>query len=542
MNSLFLLLIIAVPTSMLVIPLAWKLAPLLNMVDLPDESRKVHSTPIPRIGGWGIVAGSLLPVCMTRQFDPLLQSYLIGSLTLFAFGMWDDARQVSHWVKFVGQVIAAGVVVFYGQLYVSDWPFIGEALPVLWSKTFTIIALMGMINAVNHSDGLDGLAGGETILSLIVIAYLGYISFNELSVSMAFATMGGILGFLRYNTYPARVFMGDAGSQFLGFTLGFLAIHITQVAMPALSAASPLLFLGLPVADILVVLYKRAKGKMNWFKATRNHVHHRLLDLGFDHYETVVLIYSVQALLVTLTVLLRFESDYLVAGTYLGIIVGGFMLLSVAESRAWRRRTIGVSAFAAAITKLRGDGLLRRIPLAVITLLLPICLVAGAVFAVRVPRDFGVMSGVLGLIVAIEILFNRAPDSLINRLSVYVAAIFSSYLFVEFHPGARFGAFDIASLVIIVTLAFAVAIFIRYTSEERFGATPTDYLLVFGVIALVVFGGIDIRARETVRTVMYSVVLLYGCEAVLGIAQKRWNLLSVSTVICLLTLAVRGLT
>lgn len=542
MSSLFLLLIIAVPTSMLVIPLAWKLAPYLNMVDQPDESRKVHSKPIPRIGGWGIVAGSLLPICITREFNPLLESYLIGGLTLFAFGMWDDARQVSHWVKFVGQALAAGVVVFYGQLYVADWPFIGEALPVLWSKAFTVIALMGMINAVNHSDGLDGLAGGETILSLIVIAYLGYLSSNELTVGLAFATMGGILGFLRYNTHPARVFMGDAGSQFLGFTLGFLAIHVTQVAMPALSAASPLLFLGLPIADILVVLYKRARGHMNWFKATRNHVHHRLLDLGFDHYETVVLIYSVQALLVTLTVLLRFESDYLVAGTYLGIIVGGFVLLGVAEARGWRRRTIGMSVFAAAIVNLRSDGLLRRIPLAVISVLLPLCLVAGAFFAVRVPRDFGVMGGVVGLIVAIEILFSRSPDTLINRLSVYVAAIFSSYLFVEFHPGAQFGAFDLASLAVIVTLALAVAIFIRYTSEERFGATPTDYLLVFGVMALVVFGGIDIRARETVRTVMYSVVLLYGCEAVLGIAQKRWSLLSVSTVVCLLTLAVRGLT
>ena len=85
-------------------------------------------------------------------------------------------------------------------------------------------------------------------------------------------------------------------------------------------------------------------------------------------------------------------------------------------------------------------------------------------------------------------------------------------------------------------------LFRSYTSESRFGATPTDYLLVFGVMALVVFGGIDIRARETVRTVMYSVVLLYGCEAVLCNAQKRWNLLSVSTVICLLTIAVRGLT
>ena len=526
---------------MLVIPLAWRIAPYLNMVDTPDESRKVHSRPIPRVGGWGIAAGTLLPICVTQQLDPLLKSYVLGGVILFVYGMWDDARQAGHWFKFTGQAMAAGLVVFYGDLYVVDWPFIGDALPVLWAKIFTVIALMGMVNAINHSDGLDGLAGGESILSLIVIAYLGYLCTNELTVGMALATMGGILGFLRYNTHPARVFMGDAGSQFLGFTLGFLAILLTQVAMPSISSASPLLFLGLPIADILAVLYKRAKGKLNWFKATRNHVHHRLLDLGFDHYETVVVIYSVQALLVTLAVLLRFESDYLVGGTYLVVVSTLFVALGVAESHGWRRRTFGVSVFTNLAQTLRANDKIRRVPLAMISILLPVSLMAGALSATKVPRDFGVVAGVIGLIVAIEVLFNRAPDTVINRLAVYVAAIFSSYLFVEFHPGPRFGSFEIAAFVVTLLLAIAVAVYIRYTSEEKFGATPTDYLFVFGVIALVVFGGIDIRARETVQMVMFSIVLLYAYEAVLSMAQKRWNAISVSTVVCLLTLAIRGL-
>ncbi|MBX9604826.1 MAG: undecaprenyl/decaprenyl-phosphate alpha-N-acetylglucosaminyl 1-phosphate transferase [Gammaproteobacteria bacterium] len=538
-TTLFLLLTIAVPTSMLVIPLAWRLAPMLNMVDEPDDSRKVHSIPIPRIGGWGIVAGSLLPIVLMWHFDDVTRAYVLGSIVLFLFGAWDDARQLSHWVKFVGQALAAGAVVFLGGLYVSHWPFVDDAMPEPLAKGLTVVALMGTINAINHSDGLDGLAGGETILSLIAFAYLGYLSGDDVTVGLAMATMGGILGFLRYNTHPARVFMGDGGSQFLGFTLGFLAIQLTQVGMPTLSTASPLLLLGLPISDILVVLYKRATGGMNWFKATRNHVHHRLLDLGLDHYETVVLIYSVQALLVTLAVLLRFESDFLVAGSYLFLISGLFLGLGTAEARGWRRRSLGPSLIAREISRLRSDGRLRGVPYKAITALLPLCMIGGATLAGTVPRDFGVVAGVLALIMVAHLGFTRSTDSVIIRLVVYVAAIFSSYLFVRFQPGGDItGA---AAVGVVLVLACAVAIFIRYTSDVRFGATPTDYLLVFGVMALVIFGGIDIRARGTVQTVMFAIVMLYACEAVLGVANARWNTINVSTTVCMLILALRGL-
>src|SRR5262245_16613369 len=113
----FFLIVTSVAASMLVIPLAWRLAPHLGMVDLPDP-RKVHSLPVPRVGGWGIVAGMLLPLLLLRPLDPLLLSFVAGTLVLFAFGSWDDARQISHWPKFAGQFVAVGLVVFGGDLYV----------------------------------------------------------------------------------------------------------------------------------------------------------------------------------------------------------------------------------------------------------------------------------------------------------------------------------------------------------------------------------------------------------------------------------------
>ena len=203
-------------------------------------------------------------------------------------------------------------------------------------KPFTVFALVGAINAVNHSDGLDGLAAGECMLSLIALATLGFLAGSTLVMGLALAAVGGLLGFLRYNSHPARVFMGDSGSQVLGFTVAFLTIYLTQVADTALSAALPLLLLGVPIADILAVLYQRIAGGMNWFKASRNHVHHRLLDLGFRHYETVIIIYSIQASLVVSAVLLRYQSDSTIAAVYLLVAAALFAVLTLAERSGWR--------------------------------------------------------------------------------------------------------------------------------------------------------------------------------------------------------------
>jgi UDP-GlcNAc:undecaprenyl-phosphate GlcNAc-1-phosphate transferase len=287
----FFFLILASAVSMLVIPVVARLAPRLGLIDTPDP-RKVHTAPTPRIGGWGIALGTLVPLVLLFKFDPLLQSFVIGVAALFLFGVWDDARELGHWPKFVGQAIATGIVVFHGDLYVTRLPFVeGFSFAPLAGQLFTMVAMTGVINAINHSDGLDGLAGGETLLSLMAIAFLGHTASDGFVTGIALATIGGTLGFLRYNTHPAQVFMGDSGSQVLGFSLAFLVVDLSQVVNPAMSAAVPVLLLGLPIADILVVLYKRASGGMNWFRATRNHVHHRLLDLGFTHFESVVCIY-----------------------------------------------------------------------------------------------------------------------------------------------------------------------------------------------------------------------------------------------------------
>lgn len=537
----FLLLTLGIAVSMLVVPLVSRFAPRLGLLDLPD-ARKVHVTPVPRVGGWGIVIGGLVPVLLSFGLDPLLQSFVFGAAVLFVFGVWDDARQLGHWTKFAGQVLAVAAVVFHGDLYVMRLPFIdNDWLSPLAGKCFTMFALIGAINAINHSDGLDGLAAGESLLTLIAMAVLAYVVGDALAVGISLAMIGGILGFLRYNSHPARVFMGDAGSQVLGFTLGFLVVYLTQVAHTALSAALPLLLLGLPIADILAVLYQRARAGDNWFKATRNHVHHRLLALGFNHYETVIVIYSVHAALVIGGVLLRYESDSTVTAVYLAVVVALFSSLIIAERTGWRLRhdTAAPSRVEGAIRFLIQNRFVRGLPLGVISALVPAVMLFGSLWVATVPRDFAIAAGVLAAVVLAEMLRARAGRSPLARAAIYAAAIFCAYLLI-LYPGAEGAPVRALTFGTMVILAAAIAAYVRFATRQEFRTTPTDYLVVFGVLALIVFGAVDTSSRAIVELVAYATILLYGCEVVLGRGSQRWPVLQVSTFATLAILALRG--
>ena len=322
---------LAMAISMAIIPLMIRLAPVLGMIDKPDP-RKVHTTPIPRVGGLGIVLGALIPMLIWLPLTDLTISIFAGAAILLVFGTWDDIAELGHYVKFVGQFAAAGIVVYYGDLYVSHFPMYSyETIPEAIGRPFTVVAIVGMINAINHSDGLDGLAGGESLISLSVIAYLGFIFNSDLLLIICAASIGGIFGFLRFNSHPARVFMGDGGSQFLGFILAVLVMILTQQVNPVLSPSIAVLLLGLPIIDILAVFFLRAKHKLNLFKATRNHIHHRLLDIGFLHYESVMFIYTIQFVLVISAIPLMYENDLFILILYLSICASVFVFLTWSE-------------------------------------------------------------------------------------------------------------------------------------------------------------------------------------------------------------------
>jgi UDP-GlcNAc:undecaprenyl-phosphate GlcNAc-1-phosphate transferase len=340
--------------------------------------------------------------------------------------------------------------------------------------------------------------------------------------------------------------MGDAGSQVLGFAIGVIVVYLIQDANSAASAALPLLLLGLPIADICMVLYLRIRGRMNWFKATRNHVHHRLLDLGFSHYQSVVVIYSFQACLATAAVLLRYAPDLVVIAVYALAIAGLFAALGHAERSGWRLAHHAWQLPASTSAWLGGLRHNRQLQaLFAWSIAAMVCfLMLFAVFrSGHVPRDFGVIAGIALLLALLVVAAHRAWQGLALRVVAYVTVAFATYLLTTYPNGTQFGLLQGYGAVIAV-LAAMLGIFVRFVAEQRFGTTPTDYLIAFAVVALVAFGSMGhggAALDAPLRFVTFTIVLFYACEIVIGHLQRWRPVLGSASLATLLVVAVRGL-
>ncbi len=299
-------------------------------LDAPDE-RKVHTTPTPRLGGIAIFLAFLLAAIVFAPIDPRVRGLLAGALIMFVTGVVDDLNGISSRFKFAGEVVACLTAVLVGQLWISN---LGDLfgtgnliLPDWAGVVFTVFALVGVINAINLIDGLDGLAGGIAVITLVTFMLLGLLDDAPAVLLLSAALLGALLGFLKYNFYPAQIFMGDAGSLTLGFILGFLAIMLTQRPGSTVSPVVPLMVLGLPIVDTLWVMGRRVLRGLSPFVADRGHVHHKFLDLGFEHRFTVLLIYGVTLFWACFAVALHALPDYLLLLIFVGSAGLGYFSL-----------------------------------------------------------------------------------------------------------------------------------------------------------------------------------------------------------------------
>lgn len=530
----------ALVLSMVVIPIMVRFAPWLGMIDQPDP-RKVHTAPIPRVGGVGIFVGAMVPIVLLLPIDQTLVAFIFGALVLFGFGVLDDCKELGHYVKFIGQFIAVITVVYYGDVFVTWLPFMdGEPLPEAIGRPFTVIAIVGMINAINHSDGLDGLAGGVSLLSLGGMAYLAYLAGGTTVSTIALATVGGLLGFMRFNTHPARIFMGDGGSQFLGYALGILAVLLTQEVNPVLSPALPLLLLGLPIADILAVFAQRIHHKMNWFRASRNHIHHRLLDLGFHHYESVIGIYSVQALLVFSAVMMPYTSDALILVTYLGVVSLVFVFLYMAERSGWHVREASEEALLDEVIKSakKSPGLL-ALSFGVVLYGISAFLVAGALFSTTIPVDFTLAATSLLALLVLRLMVGSRAWYLPLRLLSYVTVVFVVYLLNTYQP-ALFSGFDPITYIFFGVLVVAIALSVRGEEAKEFNVTPMDYLIALVVLGIAILAKGDMVNSGIMAIALKTIIMFYGCEVILTRMKSRWNVFTISVLVSLSIISVRG--
>jgi len=323
--------------SLLMVPFLRRWALERGELDQPDE-RKQHTVPMPRLGGVAIFLSFLFSAIVFVPISNCTRGILAGGLIIFVTGLIDDLHGISSRQKFVGEVAACLVAILIGNHYlVSLGDLFGSGeilLPVWLGVPFTVFAVVGVINAINLIDGLDGLAGGISLLAMSAFFVFGLLNDDLIAMSLTAAMIGGILGFLKYNFYPARIFMGDAGSLTVGFILGILAVHITQHPHSNVSPVAPLLILGVPIIDTIWVMSRRLLHGENPFASDRTHVHHRFLNLGFEHRFTVVIIYGLTTFWVVFTTLSLQLPDYVLFYSFLAINLAIYLVLNRMQHRS----------------------------------------------------------------------------------------------------------------------------------------------------------------------------------------------------------------
>ncbi|MBQ1372450.1 MAG: undecaprenyl/decaprenyl-phosphate alpha-N-acetylglucosaminyl 1-phosphate transferase [Oscillospiraceae bacterium] len=304
-------LLVAGLISFVLTPFVKHLATWVGAVDVPKDNRRMHKVPIPRMGGLAIFIGFLLSsLIFCPEMDREIQSILLGAVLIVVLGVFDDKYTLGAKLKLVIQILAASIVVFYGDLRIARLtnPF-GDSLYSYWdfgllSYPITIIWIVAITNAVNFIDGLDGLACGVSCISsvnLLVIALM--VSDGKVAIIMA-ALAGACLGFVPFNFNPAKIFMGDTGSTFLGFMLATVSIQGLFKAYTVISFIVPFLLLGLPIFDICFAIIRRVASGRSPMEADRGHFHHRLIDMGFSQKQSVAIAYVLTGILGLAAVLL----------------------------------------------------------------------------------------------------------------------------------------------------------------------------------------------------------------------------------------------
>jgi len=288
--------------TMSVTPLIRVLAFKMNAVDIPKDNRRMHKKPIPRWGGIGIFSGFVVGViCFTEVIDVQLLGILAGSLVIVITGMLDDKYSLKPMVKLLGQTVAAVIVILCGvriNLFTNPLPFGSSMINLHYlSIPATFIWIIALTNAINLIDGLDGLAAsisGIAALALLIVCLI--VGRLDMAVILA-AVSGACFGFLPHNSHPAKIFMGDSGALFLGFILSTLSVQGFFKGYAAISFIIPVIVLAIPIFDTSFAILRRLYQRRGIMSADRGHLHHRLVDMGFSHRETVKLMSTFSALL-----------------------------------------------------------------------------------------------------------------------------------------------------------------------------------------------------------------------------------------------------
>lgn len=321
--NIFLIVLITFITSALLVPLVRKIAFHIGALDIPDGKRKIHTTTMPRLGGLAIFLSFMVGYMLFAPKTTQMLSVLMGGFLIVIMGIIDDIKPLNAISQFIVQILAASIVVFYGGIVFRDMQIFGIHFEFgLFAYPLTILFIVSIINAINFTDGMDGLAAGTSSIYFITIAIIAYImnKLGGLDVILCLIMLGATLGFLVYNFNPAVIFMGEIGSNFLGFIIAVVALLGFKTATIT-SLIIPILILFVPILDTLLAIIRRSLKGKSFSDADRDHLHHQIFSSTKSMKKTVLIMYLINSLFSAVSIFYALGDNKIAAILYLILFI-----------------------------------------------------------------------------------------------------------------------------------------------------------------------------------------------------------------------------
>lgn len=537
-------------TSLVLIPNISRLAVSIGIFDGVDE-RKTHKGAIPRLGGIAIFFAVLLGVILFTEIDRHVRGFLAGGVVIFLTGLTDDLEQISPKKKFLGEVVAALLVTVIGGIRLTTLgDLFGTGVIHLGylSIPFTVFGIVGVINAINLVDGLDGLAGGVTAIATAAIGVLAYISGDHALLGVCAALLGAVVGFLKFNSYPARIFMGDGGSLFLGYCLAVLSIHLVEFtqAHGEGSVLTPLIILAVPVFDTLFVMGRRLVAGKGLFSPDRTHIHHRFMGLGLGHKSTVVLVYGLSYFLAVYAVMSRHLPDRSQLNN-LVLLLAFFSLTNWVLARMLaRNENLFLRDDRSLLNFFAYRWMVRyshRFLVLVKYLVLAILVLPLLSFG---ESSLAAASIALLLVILTAMLYQQRDESsnLFLQLTVYFNAAFLVFVVENDGRASELAGMPLhlvsTALFLLLFVCSGALLLLRKKSKSLIDS-PLEYFLLFIAITIPLLPD-DVTGTFHLLTVAgKSMLLIFGMKLVFLLKARRNRKIIAATVLGLLFIALKGL-
>lgn len=321
--NIFVIVLVTFVSSIILVPIMRKVAIHVNALDEPN-ARRLNKVAMPTLGGLAIFFSFMLGYMLYANQSLQMLSILMGSFLLVIFGMVDCINPVKAKYRFLVQVVAAAIIVFYGNIVLNEITIFGKYFffPQPWNYILTILFIVTITNAINFTDGMDGLASGISSIYFLTIAIISFIlkRSDGLDVILSLIMLGSTLGFLVYNFPPAIIYLGDTGSQFLGFIIAVIALLGFKTATFT-SLIIPVLILAIPLLDVVFAIIRRTLKKENPTKPDKSHFHHQLLKMKFSTKTSLLIIYFIEILFAAVSILYALGDTTYAVIIYIGLMI-----------------------------------------------------------------------------------------------------------------------------------------------------------------------------------------------------------------------------